>query len=309
MIFFDVLGKVLPFFLLVALGVLAVRGRLFDPRMVQGLSTYVLWIGFPALLLRSLASIGRPPPELAAGLAAFAGVALGVMAMVWLIGRLAGWTPAERAGSAMSASLGNSAFLGLPLATSVLGAEAGRLAAGVVAVDFVLVAALGVTLLGAAAGRSPLRALAGALVNPVVAAAALGSAMALAGLSLPAMLDSTLGLAAASGSPVALVALGATLALPGEDAAAPRTAPVIIAALAKLLALPTLTWLAVDTAGAPPAFREAAVLLAATPTAVNVFIQTRAQGVFARGAARTVALTTAAALFTLTLLAGLLTAR
>ena len=47
--------------------------------------------------------------------------------------------------------------------------------------------------------------------------------------------------------------------------------------------------------------------MAATPTAVNVFIQTRALGVFARGGARTVALTTALACATLSTVAILLT--
>jgi len=303
----EIVSKVLPFFLLVGLGVLLVRRRLLDAAMVQGLSAYVFWLGFPALLVHSLARVGRPGPELTAGLAAFAGAALAVMALVWLGGRLAGWSPAERAGAAMSASLGNSAFLGLPLATAVLGAEAGRLAAGVVAVDFVIVAAAGVTLLGAAAGRPPLRALLAALANPVVAAAALGSGLALSGVVLPGLIDRTLGMAAASGSPVALVALGAALALPGDRSEPVRAGPVLLTSLVKLLALPALTWLAVGAVGAPADFRAGATLLAATPTAVNVFIQTRASGVFARGAARIVALTTAAAVLTLTLLAAALT--
>ena len=51
-----------------------------------------------------------------------------------------------------------------------------------------------------------------------------------------------------------------------------------------------------------------ATLLAAAPTAVNVFIQTRTYGVFARGAARTVALTTALSLLTLALAALLMKA-
>ena len=45
------------------------------------------------------------------------------------------------------------------------------------------------------------------------------------------------------------------------------------------------------------------------PTAVNVFIQTRAYGVWPRGAARIVALTTAVSIVSLSLVAILLTAR
>jgi predicted permease len=46
--------------------------------------------------------------------------------------------------------------------------------------------------------------------------------------------------------------------------------------------------------------------MAATPTAVNVFIQTKAHSVFERGGARTVALTTAVSCLTLSAVAVLL---
>ncbi|WP_419320845.1 AEC family transporter [Caulobacter sp. ErkDOM-E] len=304
----GVLSRVLPFFLLVGAGVALVRLRLLDEGMSRGLSAYVFWIGFPALLIHSLSRIGTPGPALAWGLAAFAGAALLVMAGLLVLGQVLGWTREERAGAALAGSLGNSAFLGLPIAAAVLGPEAARLAAGVVAVDFVIVAATGIALLGWAAGRSILGSVWRALSNPVVVASLIGVGMAITGLTLPSLLDRAVAAAAVSGSPVALVALGAALALRSADVeAVPRSAPVISAAVAKLLTLPVLTWLAVGLTDAPMAFRMGATLLAATPTAVNVFIQTRSLGVFARGAARTVALTTALAVITLSAVAILLT--
>jgi predicted permease len=305
----GVLARVLPFFLLVGAGVALVRLRLLDDGMARGLSAYVFWIGFPALLIHSLSAIGAPGPALAWGLAAFAGAALSVMLLLSLLSLALGWTREERAGAAMAGGLGNSAFLGLPIAAAVLGPEAARLAAGVVAVDFVLVAGVGIALLGWASGRSIPRSVAQALSNPIVAASLIGVGMALLSLKLPGLLDRAVSAAAASGSPVALVALGAALALRDPDgAAAPRSAPVLAATAAKLVALPVLTWLAVGLTEAPTAFRLGATLLAATPTAVNVFIQTRTLGVFARGGARTVALTTALSALTLSIVALLLTA-
>ncbi|MBO9707632.1 MAG: AEC family transporter [Caulobacter sp.] len=315
----DVLQRVLPFFLLVGAGVVLARLRLFDARMSNGLSTYVYWIGFPALLVNSLSRVGAPDRALTEGLVAYGACALLVVVLMVLVGMVVGWTREERAGAALSASLGNSAFLGLPIALSVLGAESARLAAGVVAVDFVVVAAIGVGLLGWAGGRSTWRSLMQALRNPIVLAAICGSLMALLGLQLPAVLDRAVAAAAASGSPVALLALGVALGLTGEPIAGmpcepdpedplpvPRWGPIVTAAVAKLTILPLATWIVVGLVHAPTPFRLGATLLAAAPTAVNVFIQTKAHSVFERGGARTVALTTAASCVTLSVVAMLL---
>ena len=305
----EVGARVAPVFLLVGAGVVLARLKRVDAAMAGGLSAYVFWIGFPALLIHSLSRIGTPGPALAWGLAAYAGAALAVMAGLWGLGLALGWSRAERAGAALSGGLGNSAFLGLPVAAVVLGPEAARLAAGVVAVDFVLVAGLGVALLGWASGRSAAGAALRALANPIVVAALIGVGMALSGVALPGVLDRAVAAAAVSGSPVALVTLGAALALGvgGDQATSPSWGPVAAAAAAKLLVLPVLTWWAVGLTDAPLAFRLGATLLAATPTAVNVFVQTKVLGVFARGGARTAALTTALAGLTLSVAAILLT--
>lgn len=315
----DVPQRVLPFFLLVAAGVALARLRLFDARMSAGLSTYVYWIGFPALLVHSLSRVGAPDRALALGLTAYGASALIVVALMVTIGVAMRWTREERAGGGLSASLGNSAFLGLPIVAAVLGPDAARLSAGVVAVDFVVVAAVGVGLLGWAGGRSTWRSLMQALRNPIVLAAITGSAMALLGLQLPGVLDRAVASAAASGSPTALVALGIALGLTGLPAAGvpceptdedpapiPRWGPIIIAAVVKLAVLPTLAWFATGLVDAPLPFRLGAALLAASPTAVNVFIQTKAYSVFERGGARIVALTTAISCVSLSVIAVLL---
>ncbi|PHY21801.1 AEC family transporter [Caulobacter sp. BP25] len=304
----DILVRVWPFFLLVGAGLVLTRLRLLNADQARGLSIYVYWIGFPALLIHSLSRMGRPTPELTTGLAAYAVVGLAVMAGVVMLGRALKWTKAEQAGAAITSGVGNSAFLTLPITAAVMGAETARLVAGVIAVDFVILSAAGVGLLGWAAGRSVWRSILQAFRNPVVAAAFAGVALALLDLKPPEALDRALSLAAASGSPVGLVALGAALGLrEAEGEASPHKGPIATAAFAKLALFPLLAWFAIGLTLAPPAFRVGATLLAAAPTAVSAFIQTRAYDVFARGAARTVALTTALALLTLAVAVLLLT--
>jgi malonate transporter len=61
-------------------------------------------------------------------------------------------------------------------------------------------------------------------------------------------------------------------------------------------------WFATSLVSADPVFRNTATLLAACPTAVSVFIQTRTLNVFAKGGAMAVVLATAVSVVTLPLL-------
>jgi predicted permease len=278
----SVLSRVLPFFALIAVGLLLGRMKKLDETVAKGLPTYVLWVGFPALLIHSLSH--APPPSLA--MAGHMGVyllaAASPLALVPLIGRALGWTLAERSGVGMASSVGNTAFLGGPLAVAVFGAQAGPLAAQIIAVDFVIIVAIAVAgLQMAQAPTSPWRALGRALTNPIVAAAAIGVGLSVFKITLPAFLDQAIGLAGATGSPVGLVALGL---------------------------VPALVWCALNLMGAEPLFIAVATLMAACPTAVNVFIQTRTHGVFEKGAAQAVAIGTGLSVISLTALAGLLAA-
>jgi len=305
----SVLSQVLPFFALIAVGLVLGRFKKLDETVAKGLPTYVLWVGFPALLIHSLGH--APPPSLA--MAGHMGVyllaAAAPLALAPLIGHALGWSLAERSGVGMASSVGNTAFLGGPLAISVFGAQAAPLAAQIVAVDFVIIVALGVAGLQMAQGAiSPIKALGRALTNPIVAAAAIGVALSLFQITLPAFLDQAIGLAGATGSPVGLVALGLVIGLEGRRPSRGEALPVLVAMGLKLLLVPALVWSVLNLIGAEPLFIAVATLMAACPAAVNVFIQTRTYGVFAKGAAQAVAIGTGVSVLTLTTLAGLLAA-
>ena len=76
-----------------------------------------------------------------------------------------------------------------------------------------------------------------------------------------------------------------------------------LALVLKLMLAPLLVWLVLGAATVAPELRATATLLAACPTAVNVFIQTRNIGVFARGAAEAVIAGTVLSAISLTLIA------
>jgi predicted permease len=300
----EVLTRVLPFFLLIAVGAATARARLLDAQASRGLSIYVLWIGFPALLIRSLGTAPPPDPAMARGLVAYGLSAVALLFAALAVGRLLQWPRGDRAGASMAGVVGNTAFLGAPLAVSVFGPTAGGIAAGVVAVDFLVLMAFAIAVMqGATGSGSLLLTLRRTLLNPVVAAALIGAALSFARWGPPELVARALDLLAATASPVGLVALGAVIGLEAGRPAPGEAGPIAFALLLKLAIMPAVVGMAVGLAGAPPGFRRVAVLLAACPTAVNVFIQARAFEIFGRGAAQVVVAGTVVSAATLPLLA------
>ena len=300
------LSQVLPFFIVVAVGWLAARTRLLDERIAEGLAAYVFWIGFPALLINSLAQgaefgIGLPKALIAYGLCAAA-----VLGVTLLIGRLARWPERSRAAAGLAASLGNSAFLGLPLAIALFGPTAAPPAAALVALDFIFVLSLGVFAVARAGGRSASRAALGVARNPVIVGALVGLGLAVTHTTLPPLIARPLTALAGTGSPVALIALGAVLGQKRRGLRRIVELPVLLATVLKLLVFPALVYVLSKALGVPTDIRRVAILLAACPTAVNVFIQAKAYNVYAEGASRTVAVTTAVSIVSLSVMAVLL---
>lgn len=292
---------------MIALGAVGGRHGLIDARRGGWLGAYTFWIGFPALLIHWLAD--APPPDLSLSRAVLAyGAPLGAILLAApLISRALGFSREASAGSAMTAGVGNTAFMGAPIAVSVFGESVRATAAVAVAVDFIALMALAIAILQAGRpGGRPLAALRRVLLNPTVAGASLGLLLCATQTRLPAAVDLPLGWIAASASPVALLALGGLIGREREGIGAADAGPLALALALKLALAPALVWLALGLAGAAADIRGALTLMAACPTALNVFIQTRAFGIHVRGAAAAVVVGTVVSAATLTWAAHLL---
>jgi malonate transporter len=303
----DVLLRVIPFFLLIAVGVVIARAKLIDLTGARALSSYVFWVAFPALLIHSLSHSPAPTAKMAASLGAYAAAMAIPLVIVLVLGRVLGWSREATAGSGMASIGSNSAFLGAPLATALFGAQAIAPGAAVVAVDCTVIMVLATATLRSASNDGSWRRTALLTVtNPLVVAALIGLGLTYAGLTLPGPLDQAVASLRATASPVGLVALGVVVGLEFGRPAKGEVQPVAVSVLFKTLLAPALVWLAAGLVGADPVFRNTATLLAACPTAVNVFIQTRTLNVFARGGAMSVVLATLVTVLTLPLLGAIL---
>ncbi|MBL6280368.1 AEC family transporter [Micromonospora fiedleri] len=301
----SLVSAFVPIWILTAVGYAACRWGLLGEAGASVLGRFVFHLAMPAALFLALSRMplsgfaGRP-------LLAFAVSTAVVLGFGWVgASRLFGRAPGERPIWGMAAGYVNSANLGIPIATQVLG-DVSFLA------EVVLLQALVVTpvILVALdrhsdpAGRVRVRRIASLPVrNPVILASLLGVACSAADLQLPSAADASLTLLAGAAVPAALVALGASLHHTAPSRAEPAE-PVGVAELAvitvlKLVAQPVIAYAAGLALHLSAPQLLAVVVCAGLPTAQNTFIFGQEYGVGQAFANRAVVVTTTLSLATL----------
>ena len=277
-----ILSVTVPFFALVVCGYLAARQHVLPESAIPGLNAFVLYFALPCMLFRFGAS--TPIFDLlnpvvlgvwivAALLIVFVTVAFSLNERIHL---------KDAAFGALVAAFPNSGFMGVPLLVALIGpAAAGPMICAILA-DLFITSSLCIALAqahdasGHGARTAALRALRGALANPLPWAIALGALFSVTGLSLPGPLASVVKLLGDAATPVALFAIGAVLWRARQHVHT-RTAPIdyVPVALVKLFVHPLLVLAlaaAAHAAGLPltPSQIMVMVLTAALPSASNV---------------------------------------
>lgn len=305
----DVLWITLPIFGLIALGWAGAKAGLFEGTTASGLSRFVFWLAFPALLLTSMAKAPVPTLAQSSTLLMWVGVLVAGHLLARLAGLGLGLPKASQAGVGFAASSGNTAFLGTAILASLFGPEVMAMAAAFVALENILIVGLGVAglyLAKPAPDRAAARrAMLGGLTNPVSMGALIGFLLALTGLHLPPALMRPLDMLAAAASPAGLVALGIVMATSLPTGLSHSARDIGLVLVVKCMALPLMMAGGMALIGAPRELAIAATILAACPSAVNVFIQAQQAEVWADTAARAVFLTTCVSIVTLSLASSL----
>lgn len=303
----GLLEVIAPVFGIVALGFAAVRGGLLDAPGVRGLVAFVFNFALPVLLFRSMAGMEFPEHIPWSFLGAFYAASLATYALGMGVGRWAFRRPAdEQAIYGMAASFSNTVFLGIPIVLTALGPSAALPVFLIIAFHSATFMPLTLALIhfgregeggDPGAGSVLARVL---LRDPIVMGILVGLAANLGGVGLPAWLDRLAELLASAAMPAALFAMGASLAghPPGADGPPARA----LAAL-KLVVHPLLVWVAAGPLlGLEGVWVQAAVLLAAMPTGVNVYLFGARHDAAASVAARTVLVASVASVVTISVL-------
>lgn len=271
----QITSIILPFFSLIALGWLGGKLKIISTEGMRGINGFVFYFALPALLFRALATrtpeeIWQPDIVLAYG--------TGTVVIYILTRLIAAKTfkldATSRTLFSFAGTMSNVGFMGLPLIIGLLGPAAIVPLIVALAVDLVVMLPLSLVLLeGAkhAEGTNPVgKIIRGTLINPVVVAIAAGILASILGLRWPDGVDYLLELLGGSAGPAALFAIG--VALVGRPIAEKR-AELAVMALAKLVLHPLAVFAAFYAFGTVSGLEAKAVLLlAALPTAGNVFV-------------------------------------
>lgn len=301
----QVVGLVVPFFSMILLGVLAARLRRDQPLEALGwLNVFVIYIALPALFIRLLAAT---PIErladwrfIAGSVAATYAVFIGILLISILIQRD---TVKNSTVKALASCYGNIGYMGPGLALLAFGPEAAVPVALIFCFENIVHFAV-VPMLMAASDpvRKPLLPLLGDItmrivLHPFMIATAIGVAAAALSLRFPAPVETLLTTLSGAAAPCALFAMGVTLAL-RPISRIPREMGMI--AGAKLIVHPILCYVSLSLFGNfDPVWVYSAVLLAALPTATNVFVIAQQYGVWVQRASASVLITTVASVATL----------
>lgn len=298
------LALLIPFFGLILIGYIAARVSRQSVDALGWMNIFIIYAALPALFFKL---VSRTPFEDLTRLDFILTQLFSVYTVYFVLLMVGVWWRKASLGEsviqAFGGAYGNIGYMGPGLALLVLGEEAATPVALIVCLENALHFIVAPALMALAVGdeRPPLRLAADVLkrvvFHPFILSTAAGFVVAALHVKLPQPVSQFVEYLAQAAAPCALFAMGVSLALRPL-----KKVPMEIGyiSVAKLLLLPVLMYLLLRLVGGfEQSWIHAAVLLAALPTATNVFVISQHYGVWQERASATVLITTILSVFTL----------
>jgi malonate transporter len=303
----DVFGLVVPFFGLIFIGFAVARITRQPLEALGWMNTFIIYVALPAMFFQLLSK--TPIEKLTEWSYIFGSVFSTFIIFCVMFGASLLWSRGEIAESTikgLAAAYGNIGYMGPGLALIAFGEEAAVPVALIFCFENIMHFAIAPTMMAIAGGEkeSPLTVALDVVkkivLHPFIIATAAGVAGAYFAVSPPVPIERFLDYLARAAAPCALFAMGVTLALRPLKRVPTELGP--IAAL-KLIVQPALCYVMLSLFGNfDPTWVFAGVLLAALPTATNVFVIAQQYGVWVQRASASILLTTCLSVATVTVL-------
>jgi len=300
----DVIGLVLPFFGLIFLGFVVARITRQPTGELGWMTTFVIYVALPALFFQLLA---KTPFERLTEWAFIFGAVLSTFlvfaAMFVASVAVSRVELAESTIKSLAAAYGNIGYMGPGVALLAFGPEAAVPVALIFCFENVMHFTLAPAIMAVSGGKGGSLLLVGEvlqkiLLHPFIIATAAGVAAAFLEFRPPLPVERLLEYLSSAAAPCALFAMGVTLASRPLKRVPHDLVPI---AVLKLALHPLLCWVVLSWLGN---FSEiwmfSAILLAALPTATNVFVIAQQYGVWVERASASILLTTLMSVATVT---------
>ena len=300
----DVLNLALPYFGLIFLGYACGRVKRLPDTGLAWMNFFIVYIALPCLFYRIVA---RTPLEELTNIFFVLGTMLSTViafALAFAIAMFGRRTMPQATIAGLAGGYGNIGYMGPGLALATLGTAAAAPVALIFCFDSILLFSL-VPLLMAIGGSdrrgfwsSALHVGRSIVLHPFIIATVLGVLSAAAHFQPPVALDRLMQFLQDAAAPCALFVLGVTVGLrpfPKLHWDVPAIVPIKLV-LHPLIVFFVLGWLGPFSAS----WTYAAVLMAALPPALNVFILARQYDVWVEEASGSVLIGTLVSVFTLT---------
>lgn len=303
----DILGLILPLFGLILLGFVTALIKKQPLDAMGWLNTFIIYLALPALFFKLLAA--TPIEQLASWgfIGANIGLTFAIFALSFLLGLMnSRGSVAEATIQGLAGAYGNIGYMGPAIAIIALGEKAAIPVALIFCFENIMHFTVAPAMM-ALSGRSG-RGVPGLILeviqriafHPFIIATAVGVGAAFIGFQPPDALDRLIAYLAQAAAPCALFAMGVTLALKPLK----RVPGALLYIVPIKLALhPAAMYLGLSYAGDfDTVWVSTAVLLAALPTATNVFVLAQQYGVWVERATAAVLLSTALSVLTVSAL-------
>ncbi|WP_338555946.1 AEC family transporter [Erwinia sp. E_sp_B01_3] len=285
----------MPLFILIALGWLLVRWQKWPGSITEALNRVVFKIALPAMLFRLMSDFSKSPPVDARLLIAFFGSCL----IVFVLGRLIASRVFKLDGIsgsvfALGGIFSNNVMLGLPIATVMLGERAIPSVALVLVFNGLILWTLATVSVewfkhGALNLKGFGKTAISVLKNPLIIAILSGTLFSLTGVPLPQMVDQPISMLGKIAVPLALVALGMSLAAYQMKEGLRESYAIC---LLKLIVQPLVIWALAWLIGLPPLESKVVVLLGSMSVGINVYLMSQQFNVLKGPAATSMLLST-----------------
>ncbi len=301
----EVIGLVLPFFGLIFMGFVVARITRQPLEALGWMTTFIVYVALPALFFQLLA---KTPFERLTEWGYISGAVFSTFVIFMLMftascirGR---GEIAESTIKGLAAAYGNIGYMGPGLALLAFGEEAAVPVALIFCFENIMHFTVAPMMM-ALAGDEPRSPMSVALdvvkkiaFHPFIVATAIGVLAAYVEFRPPLPVERFLEYLSRAAAPCALFAMGVTLALRPLKRVPHEMVPI---ALLKLILHPLLCYVVLSWVGNfEPVWLFSAMLMAALPTATNVFVIAQQYGVWVERASASVLVTTCLSVLTVT---------